>query len=205
MKVESKSISYHAFSLSFSLSLFSYAGQGERKQSASTWYQSSDLEPTAWNIFLIAYLALLSSTHLQHLMLPLRLPLFLREQIREVKMIPRSMWRQCANSSSARDKEKESKWLALGKIEERNRPSPQPCACLPRRRNKKRRMQTAQPRNFDIPHLEFQTSSRSKLWKVNKIIYLQNQVCILKLYSVWFLLSYTCHVYSLFVCLLVFV
>ncbi|KAM1052610.1 hypothetical protein ACFX13_000215 [Malus domestica] len=38
MKVESKSISYHAFSLSFSLSLFSSAGQGEREQSA-------DLEP----------------------------------------------------------------------------------------------------------------------------------------------------------------
>ncbi|KAM2258160.1 hypothetical protein ACFX1S_003269 [Malus domestica] len=41
MKVESKSISYHAFSLS----LFSPVGQGERKQIASTWYQSSDLEP----------------------------------------------------------------------------------------------------------------------------------------------------------------
>ncbi|KAM1489012.1 hypothetical protein ACFXTO_032315 [Malus domestica] len=49
---------------------FSPAGQGERKQSASTWYQSSDLESTAWNPFLIAYLALLSSTHFQHLMLP---------------------------------------------------------------------------------------------------------------------------------------
>ncbi|KAM2474099.1 hypothetical protein PS1_006850 [Malus domestica] len=74
IKVESKSISCHAFSLSFSLSLFSPAGQGERKQSASTWYQSFDLELTAWNSFLIAYLAVLSSTHLQHLMLPLRLP-----------------------------------------------------------------------------------------------------------------------------------
>ena len=74
IKVESKSISYHAFSLSFSLSLFSSAGQGEREQSASTWYQSSDLEPTAWNPFLIAYLALLSSTHLHHFMLSLRLP-----------------------------------------------------------------------------------------------------------------------------------
>ncbi|KAM2516194.1 hypothetical protein ACFX1W_028350 [Malus domestica] len=48
MKVESKSISYHAFSLSFSLSLFSSARQGEREQSANTWYQSSDLEPTVW-------------------------------------------------------------------------------------------------------------------------------------------------------------
>ncbi|KAM0996649.1 hypothetical protein ACFX2C_006622 [Malus domestica] len=89
-------------------------------------------------------------------------------------MIPRSMWRQFANSSSARDKEKESKWWALGKIEERNRPSPLPRACLPCRRNTQRRMQTAQPRNSNIPHSEFQTSSRSKLWKVNKIIYLQN-------------------------------
>ena len=92
MKVESKSISYHAFSLSFSLSLFSSMGQGEREQSANTWYQSSDMEPTAWNPFLIAYLALLSSTHLHHLMLPLRLPHLPGEHIREVKMIPRSMW-----------------------------------------------------------------------------------------------------------------
>ncbi|KAM1403997.1 hypothetical protein ACFX2I_012528 [Malus domestica] len=146
MKVESKSISYHVFSLSFSLSLFSSAGQGEGEQLARTWYQSSDLdlEPTTWNPFLIAYLALLSSTNLQHLLLPLHLPHLLAEQIREVKMIPRSMWRQCANSSSTRDKEKESKWWALGKIEERNRPSPLPRACLPCRRNKQRRMQTAQ-------------------------------------------------------------
>ncbi|KAM1830009.1 hypothetical protein ACFX14_022756 [Malus domestica] len=98
---------------------------------------------TAWNPFLIAYLALLSSTHLQHLMLPLRLPHLPMEHIREVKMIPRSMWRQCANSSSTRDKEKESKRWELGKIEERNRPSPLPRACLPCRRNKQRRMQTA--------------------------------------------------------------
>ncbi|KAM1787844.1 hypothetical protein ACFX11_038204 [Malus domestica] len=116
MKVESKSISYHAF----------------------------DLEPTAWNPFLIAYLALLSSTHLHHLMLRLRLPHLPGEQIREVKMIPRSMWRQFTNSSSARDKEKESKRWALGKIEERNRPTPLPRACPPCRRNKQRRMQTAQ-------------------------------------------------------------
>jgi len=53
--------------------------------------------------------------------------------------------------------------------------------------------------------VQFQSSSRSKLWKVNKINYLQNQICVLKLYSVWFLLCYTCHVYSLFACLLVFV
>ncbi|KAM1837595.1 hypothetical protein ACFX14_019383 [Malus domestica] len=79
-----------------------------------------------------------------HLMLPLRLPHLPGEKIREVKMIPRSMWRQFANSSSARDKEKESKRWALGKIEERNRPTPLPRVCLPCRRNKQRRMQTAQ-------------------------------------------------------------
>ncbi|KAM2611838.1 hypothetical protein TB2_031888 [Malus domestica] len=144
MKVESKSISYHVFSLSFSLSLFSSTGQGEREQSASTWYQSSNLESTVWNPFLIASLALLLSIHLQHLMLPLHLPHLPGEQIREVKMIPRSMWRQYANSPSARDKDKESKRWALGKIEERNRSSPLPRACLPCKRNKKRIMQTTQ-------------------------------------------------------------
>ncbi|KAM1236710.1 hypothetical protein COP2_038891 [Malus domestica] len=80
---------------------------------------------------------LLSSTH--HLMLPLHL-----SRIREVKMIPRSMWRQRADSSSTRDKEKESKRWALGKIEERNRPTPLPRARSSCRRNKQRRMQLAQ-------------------------------------------------------------
>ncbi|KAM2964769.1 hypothetical protein FF2_022524 [Malus domestica] len=79
---------------------------------------------------------LLSSTH--HLMLSLCFSL-----IREVKMIPRSMWRQHANSSSNKDKEKESKRWALGKIEERNRPTPLPRARPSCRRNKQRRMQTA--------------------------------------------------------------
>ncbi|KAM2687696.1 hypothetical protein EV2_010435 [Malus domestica] len=68
MKVESKSISYHASSMSFSLSLFKPPGQGKGEQSASTWYQSSDMEPTAWNPFLIAYMVLLSSTRLPLLM-----------------------------------------------------------------------------------------------------------------------------------------
>ncbi|KAM1310184.1 hypothetical protein ACFX2H_006785 [Malus domestica] len=80
---------------------------------------------------------LLSSTH--HLMLSFRL-----SRIREVKMIPRSMWRQRADSSSTKDKEKESKRWALGKIEERNRPTPFPRACPSCRRNKQRRMQLAQ-------------------------------------------------------------
>ncbi|KAM2746622.1 hypothetical protein PS2_022189 [Malus domestica] len=40
------------------------------------------------------------------------------------------------------------------------------------------------PRNSHIPRSEFQTSSRSKLWKDKKIIYLQNQICVLKLYSI---------------------
>ena len=47
--------------------------------------------------------------------------------------------------------------------------------------------------------VQFQSSSRSKLWKVNKINYLQNQICVLKLYSVWFLLCHICHVYLSFV------
>ncbi|KAM1695937.1 hypothetical protein ACFXTN_027520 [Malus domestica] len=59
-------------------------------------------------------------------------------------MIPRSMWRQHADSSSTRDKEKESKRWALGKIEERNRPTPLPRACPSCRINKQRRMQLAQ-------------------------------------------------------------
>ncbi|KAM2377686.1 hypothetical protein ACFX1X_044249 [Malus domestica] len=80
---------------------------------------------------------LLSSTH--HLMLSLCFSL-----IREVKMIPRSMWRQRADSSSTKDKEKESKRWALGKIEERNRPTPLPRACQSCRTNKQRRMQLAQ-------------------------------------------------------------
>ncbi|KAM2935484.1 hypothetical protein COP2_033194 [Malus domestica] len=88
---------------------------------------------------------LLSSTH--HLMLPLR-----HSRIREVKMIPRSMWRQRADSSSTRDKEKKSKRWALGKIAQRNRPTPLPSACLPCRRNKQRRMQLAQ----STQHKEFE-------------------------------------------------
>ncbi|KAM1499736.1 hypothetical protein ACFX10_022380 [Malus domestica] len=64
--------------------------------------------------------------------------------IREVKMIPRSMWRQRADLSSTKDKEKESKRWALGKIEERNRPTLLPRACPSCRRNKQRRMQLAQ-------------------------------------------------------------
>ncbi|KAM1067540.1 hypothetical protein ACFX2B_022583 [Malus domestica] len=70
MKVESKSISYHVFSLSFSLSLFFTYGTRRKRAISRTWYQSSNLEPTVWNPFLIVYLALLSSTHFQHLMLP---------------------------------------------------------------------------------------------------------------------------------------
>jgi len=51
IKGESKGISYHALSLSFPLSLFLLAWQREREQSAGTWSQSSDLEPTTWNLF----------------------------------------------------------------------------------------------------------------------------------------------------------
>ena len=49
IRVKSKSIPYHAFSLSFPLALFLPARQGERKQSVSTWNQASSQELTAWN------------------------------------------------------------------------------------------------------------------------------------------------------------
>ncbi|KAM2673738.1 hypothetical protein EV2_014999 [Malus domestica] len=128
-------------------------------------------------------------------------------------MIPRSMWRQCVNSSSARDKEKENKRWAFGKIEEKNRPSS--TSCLPAVQKKQAEknadctIKSTQQNESDLKprnsRSEFRTSSRSKLWKDHKITYLQNQICVLKLYSVWFLLCYTCHVYSLFVWLLIFV
>ncbi|KAM1371607.1 hypothetical protein ACFX14_041834 [Malus domestica] len=49
IRVKSKSITYHAFSLSFPLALFLPARQGEREQLASTWNQASSQELTAWN------------------------------------------------------------------------------------------------------------------------------------------------------------
>ncbi|KAM2110839.1 hypothetical protein ACFX1R_013543 [Malus domestica] len=49
IRVKSKSIPYHAFSLSFPLPLFLPARQGEREQSVSTWNQATSHELTAWN------------------------------------------------------------------------------------------------------------------------------------------------------------
>ncbi|KAM1305791.1 hypothetical protein FF1_023144 [Malus domestica] len=49
IRVKSKSIPYHAFSLSFPLPLFLPARQGEREQSVSTLNQASSQELTAWN------------------------------------------------------------------------------------------------------------------------------------------------------------
>ncbi|KAM2731184.1 hypothetical protein EV2_034880 [Malus domestica] len=49
IRVKSKSIPYHAFSLSFPLALFLPAGQGEREQLVSTWNQASNQELTTWN------------------------------------------------------------------------------------------------------------------------------------------------------------
>ncbi|KAM2542432.1 hypothetical protein TB2_021858 [Malus domestica] len=49
IRVKSKSIPYHAFSLPFPLALFLPARQGEREQSVSTWNQASSQELTAWN------------------------------------------------------------------------------------------------------------------------------------------------------------
>ncbi|KAM2742459.1 hypothetical protein EV2_030907 [Malus domestica] len=111
-------------------------------------------------------------------------------------MIPRSMWRQRADSSSTRDKEKESKrW---GHLERLKKETDQHLCLVPARRAKETSREECRLHS-DIPRSEFQTSSRSKLWKVNKINYLQNQICVLKLYSVWFLLCHICHVYLSFV------
>ncbi|KAM1093442.1 hypothetical protein ACFX2B_008447 [Malus domestica] len=49
IRVKSKNIPYHAFSLSFPLALFLPARQREREQSVSTWNQASSQELTAWN------------------------------------------------------------------------------------------------------------------------------------------------------------
>ncbi|KAM2238472.1 hypothetical protein ACFX1S_013722 [Malus domestica] len=49
IRVKSKSITYHVFSLSFPLSLFLPARQGEREQLVSTWNQASSQELTTWN------------------------------------------------------------------------------------------------------------------------------------------------------------
>ncbi|KAM1181994.1 hypothetical protein ACFX19_000548 [Malus domestica] len=49
IRVKSKSIPYHDFSLSFPLALFLPARQGEREQSVSTLNQASSQELTAWN------------------------------------------------------------------------------------------------------------------------------------------------------------
>ncbi|KAM2689942.1 hypothetical protein EV1_043179 [Malus domestica] len=151
MKVESKSISYHAFFMSFSLSLLS---------------PLPDCLPS---------LALEYSSSTVGVLLE-KMP---HPQVKQVKMIPQSMWRQRANSSSTkqritchasiksksisyhqsrrqrylmacfsftlaltyRTKEKESNRRALGKTEQRNRPSPLPSVCLPYRRIKQRRTQ----------------------------------------------------------------
>ena len=50
IRVKSKSIPYHAFSLSFHLTLLLLARQGEREQSVSTWNQASCQELTVWNL-----------------------------------------------------------------------------------------------------------------------------------------------------------
>ncbi|KAM2437355.1 hypothetical protein ACFX1W_014471 [Malus domestica] len=61
-RVESKSISYHAFSLSFPLSLFLPTKTRIKKTICRNFHSNSGKEPTTWNPSLIAYLALLSST-----------------------------------------------------------------------------------------------------------------------------------------------
>ncbi|KAM1570687.1 hypothetical protein ACFX10_035658 [Malus domestica] len=49
IRVKSKSIPYHIFSLCFHLALFLSARQGEKEQSVSIWNQASNQELTAWN------------------------------------------------------------------------------------------------------------------------------------------------------------
>ncbi|KAM2019999.1 hypothetical protein ACFX1T_022736 [Malus domestica] len=97
-------------------------------------------------------------------MLPFCLPHLLGGQVREVKMRPRSIWRQRADSSSARDKEKESKRWALGKIEERIRPKQLPCACPPCRGNKQRRMQLVQSNQHKESELK-NSRSFNNIWR----------------------------------------
>lgn len=94
IRVKSKSIPYHAFSLSFPLALFLPARQGEREQSVSTWIKLPARNWLPGTPYLITYLALLSSTHLQHLMFPGKIPHLLEEQIGQVRRIQGSMWRQ---------------------------------------------------------------------------------------------------------------
>ncbi|KAM2185083.1 hypothetical protein ACFX1Q_030126 [Malus domestica] len=55
IRVKSKSIPYHAFSLYFPLALFLPARQGEKEQSVSTWNHASSQELTTWNSLLITY------------------------------------------------------------------------------------------------------------------------------------------------------
>ena len=95
IKVKSKSISYHALSLSFPLSLILLAWQSERSNqpalgvSLPIWNQLPGIPS------LIAYLALLSSSHLQRLIHFQRRDHFCKgEQVRQVKMTHWSMWRQ---------------------------------------------------------------------------------------------------------------
>ncbi|KAM1328021.1 hypothetical protein ACFX2F_012344 [Malus domestica] len=67
-RVESKSISYHAFPLSFPLSLFLPAKTRIKKAICQNLHSNSGKESTTWNLCLVAYLVLLSSTRLQLLM-----------------------------------------------------------------------------------------------------------------------------------------
>ncbi|KAM1012383.1 hypothetical protein ACFX2C_042637 [Malus domestica] len=77
MKVESKSISYHAFFPSFALVLLSPLP--DCLPSLALEYSSSTVD-----------------------VLLEKMPHLHGEQVRQVKMIPRSMWRQRANSSSTK-------------------------------------------------------------------------------------------------------
>ncbi|TQD71580.1 hypothetical protein C1H46_042893 [Malus baccata] len=93
-------------------------------------------------------------------MLPFCLPHLLGGQVREVKMRPRSMWRQRADSSSARDKEKESKRWALGKIEERIRPKH--LYLVPARRAEETSREECRLHNQSTQHKECELNPRTR-------------------------------------------
>ncbi|KAM1125122.1 hypothetical protein ACFX2B_039955 [Malus domestica] len=127
--------------------------------------------------------------------LPKKLPHLPEEQIRQAKMIPAA----CGDNVQKKQAEKN----AARTINPAQGVRAEELEKLPHLLGEQiRNCNIAKEKSFVV---QFQSSSRSKLWKVNKINYLQNQICVLKLYSVWFLLCHICHVYLSFIICLFFV
>ncbi|KAM2402956.1 hypothetical protein ACFX1X_030775 [Malus domestica] len=124
--------------------------------------------------------------------LPKKLPHLPEEQLRQAKMIPAA----CGDNVQKKQAEKN----AARTINPAQGVRAEELEKLPHLLGEQiRNCNIAKEKSFAV---QFQSSSRSKLWKVNKINYLQNQICVLKLYSVWFLLCHICHVYlSFIICL----